>query len=196
MDDRAKMLGELRVVLEEVGSEHALVGGLAAGYHGRSRATIDVDLLVPGAKLNKLARALEARGYVIRFSLPDMIRVLPPGADPAQGESIADLVSKDANPVLCAAFTATEETEVLGHRVHVVSRGAFVALKFHAAVSPKRRIEDRYQDIVDIGRVVSRRFDAEDRAVALRIAAQMYPGAPAELEAIVEDLKNGRPVKL
>ncbi len=61
MDDRARTLADLVVILEEVGSEHALVGGLAVGFHGRA-ATIDVDLLVPLGKLAGLSRALGARG--------------------------------------------------------------------------------------------------------------------------------------
>jgi hypothetical protein len=46
------MLAELSAILVEVGSDHALIGGLAVGYHGRLRATIDVDMLVPRAKLD------------------------------------------------------------------------------------------------------------------------------------------------
>jgi hypothetical protein len=194
MDERARTLAELGVVFGEVGAEHALVGGLAAGHHGRTRATIDVDMLVPGAKLRPLASAFERRGYVVMESLPDMIRVYPPGADPAKAEAIADLVSKDAHPVLRAAFTSVEPADVLGHRVNLVRRGAFVALKFHAISSPRRRHGDRLQDVVDIERVVARHFDADDLALARRIIEHDHPGAPDELEKLIDDLRSGRPV--
>jgi hypothetical protein len=196
MDDRARTLAELKVILTAVGSDHALVGGLAAGHHGRERATIDVDLLVPGKRLAPLAQALESRGFVVRSFLPDMIRVYLPESDPDRDEAVADLVSKDTNPVLEAAFDAVEPAVVLGHAVMLVKRGAFVALKFHAAVSPTRRIEDRYQDIVDIGRVVARRFEPGDRELARSVASHMYPGAADELDQMIDDLRHGRSVKI
>jgi hypothetical protein len=195
LDERGKMLGELAGVLAEVGAEHALVGGLAVGYHGRVRATVDVDLLVPGRKLKSLARALEARGYHVKVS-DDMIRVFAAGANLESGEPIADLVSREANPVLAAAFAEVEPATVLGQLVNVVRRGALVALKFHAAISPNRRIEDRYQDVADIGRIIAKRFDDDDLDLARRIAGHMHPGATAELEKLIDDLRNGRPVTL
>ena len=131
------------------------------------RATVDVDLLVPGGKLKALGRELEARGYPVK-TFPDMLRVFSPGADLTSAEPIAGLVSRDANPVLKAAFSQSESATVLGQRVNVVRRGALVALKFHAAVSPDRRIEDRYQDIADIGRVVAKRFHPTTRTSRVR----------------------------
>jgi len=194
MDERAKMLRELADVLSVVGAEHALIGGLAVGYHGRMRATVDVDLLVPGRKLKALVHELAARGFPVK-AFPDMIRVYSVGADPETDEPIADLVSREANPVLQAAFPHTEAATVLEQGVAVIKRGALVALKFHAAVSPDRRIEDRYQDIADIGRVVAKRFAPEDAELARSIVDKMYPGAVAEFETLIDDLTHGRPVK-
>ena len=195
MDARARMLGELEEILREVGSDHALVGGIAVGYHGRLRATVDVDLLVPGAKLDELAAALARRGYAITRS-GAMVRVFPPGADTEEDEAIADLVAREANLVLEAAARAVEPATVLGHRVYVVKRGALVALKFHAAISTLRQLEDRYQDLADIGRIIKKRFAADDERLALEIAAQAYPGAEADLARLIDDLRHGRPVKI
>jgi hypothetical protein len=38
LDARAKTLAELSVILAEVGADHALIGGIAVGYHARLRA--------------------------------------------------------------------------------------------------------------------------------------------------------------
>jgi hypothetical protein len=81
LDERARTLAELSEILTEIGSDHALIGGIAVGYHGRLRATVDVDLLVPRGKLEPLAHALRARGYVITETR-DMVRVYPPAANP------------------------------------------------------------------------------------------------------------------
>jgi hypothetical protein len=85
---------------------------------------------------------------------------------------------------------------VLGHRVWIVQRGSLVALKFHDAISTQRPIEDRYQDLADIGRIVKKRFGPDDERVALEIAARAYPGAEAELAELLDDLRHVRPVKL
>jgi len=195
LDDRAQTLAELSEILTEVGSDHALIGGIAVGYHGRLRATVDVDMLVPRAKLDSLARAFQARGYVVTRTA-DMVRVYPSGSDPDAAESIADLVAREANPVLAEAARITEPASVLGHSVRIVPRGALVALKFHAAISVRRAIADRYQDVADIGRIVAKQFDVADEQLALRIAAHAYPGAEAELAALLDDLRHGRPVKI
>jgi len=81
LEERARTLAELSTILAEVGSDHAVIGGIAVGYHGRLRATVDVDMLVPRAKLEDLAHALRARGYVVAHT-QDMVRVYPPAADP------------------------------------------------------------------------------------------------------------------
>jgi len=195
LDERARTLAELSVIFAEIGADHALIGGIAVGYHGRLRATIDVDLLVPRDKLEPLARALRARGYVVTQTY-DMVRVYPGGADPEHADAIADLVAREANPVLAAAAAVAEPATVLGHRVRIVPRGALVALKFHAAISQRRAIEDRYQDVADIGRIIAKRFERSDEQLALQIAAHAYPGAELELAALIDDLRHGRPVKI
>jgi hypothetical protein len=195
LEERARTLAELSVILAEVGSDHVVIGGIAVGYHGRLRATVNVDLLVPRAKLEDLAHALRARDYVVAHT-QDMVRVYPPAADPDHAEAIADLVAREANPVLEAAARVAEQAKVLGHQVRIVPRGALFALKFHAAISQRRGIEDRYQDVADIGRIIKKRFEPGDEQLALQIAAHAYPGAEAELGKLIDDLRHGRPVKI
>ena len=71
-----------------------------------------------------------------------------------------------------------------------------IALKFHAAISLRRAIEERYQDVADIGRIIAKRFDPADEQLALEIAAHAYPGAEVELAALLDDLRHGRSVKI
>jgi len=194
MTSNRTVLSDLLAALSEVRADHAVMGGLAAGYHGRVRATVDVDLLVPKRSLKRLQAAMERRGYVVKV-FPDMVRVFLPGEEES-GESVANLVSREANPVLRAAFDTTEPALLLGLAVRVVRRGAFVALKFHAAVSRDRRLEDRYQDVSDVGRVLTKRFDEEDAELAAGIVAKAYPGAREDLAEFLDDLRHGRPVKL
>jgi len=85
---------------------------------------------------------------------------------------------------------------MLGLRVNVVRRGAFIALKFHAAVSPTRQLVDKMQDVVDIVRVLEREFGPEDERLAAGIADKMYPGAVAELKELIDDVRHGRRPKI
>lgn len=195
MDERAKMIGVLTEVFEEVGADHCLVGGIAVGYHAQPRATVDVDMLVPRRKAGRIARALEARGYLVTRH-PGMIRVYAAGATPGEDPAVADLIEREANPTLRAIAKATEPATVLGLPVRIVTRGGLVAAKFHAAVSPDRNVLDRQQDLVDMGRVVTKRFTAEDEELALSIAQTMYAEAPQELARVIEDHRAGRPVTL
>lgn len=191
MDDRTEDLQAMLEILRDVGAKYALIGGLAVGYHGHERATVDVDMLVPGRFLQRLTDAVSDRGYEVEVFLDNMIRVYPPDSD----KSIADFVSADANPVLRAAFKEVESAEVLGERVSIVTRAALVALKFHAAVSPEREIQDKYQDIADIGHILKAGFPRRDEDDAHRIAALSYPGAGDDFETFMDDLRHGRPVR-
>lgn len=195
LEARARTLAELAEIFAEVGADHALIGGIAVGYYARKRATEDVDLLVPRGRLDALAAAFTARGYVV-VQPRDRVRVYPAGADPAEDEALADLVAWEANPELAAAARAAEPATVLGHGVRIVPRGALVALKFHSAVSPRRAVEDRHQDVADIGRIIKKRWEPEDHALALQIASLPYPGAEGELAKLLDDLKHGRVVTI
>ncbi|HVR19812.1 MAG TPA: hypothetical protein VMS65_08950 [Polyangiaceae bacterium] len=194
LDERARTLRELTHVLAVVGAEHVLIGGLAVGYYGRPRATLDVDLLIPGKSLVDVREALEGKGYVVK-PFPGMIRTYRPD-DALASESIADIVAREANPVLREAARHSERATLLGISVNVIAKGALIALKFHAVQSPDRKLADRYQDIADIGHVIARGFDADDRRLAGTVAATIDGNAVARLEAMLDDLSHGRPVAL
>lgn len=191
MDRNRQTLGAILDALGEVGARHALIGGLVAGYYGKGRATVDVDMLVPRRFMKRLQAAIERRGYEVR-AFQDMMRMYVPG----EPESVGDLVVHEAHPVLRAAFAATTPGTMLGLPVSMVKRGAFVALKFHAAVSPTRQLMDKMQDVVDIGRVLEREFGPDDERLAVAIAEKMYPGAVADLEELVDDVRHGRRPKI
>jgi hypothetical protein len=199
MNDRADDLRVMLGILRDAKANYTLIGGLAVGYHGYQRATVDVDMLVAGRLLKQVAKAAQDHGYVVT-KFPDMIRIYPSGSkpwDPASNdEPFADVVSADANPVLRAAFKEAERAVVLGHHVNVVQRGALVALKFHAAISPDRMIEDKYQDVADVGHVIKAGFTRDDETDARRIASLSYSGAGDDFTEFLNDLRHGRSVRI
>lgn len=173
--------------LAEVGADHALFGGLLAGYYGKERATADVDLLVSCPDIQLLQAALERRGYEVR-RFPFLLKMYVPG----EPESAGDFVVQDSNIVLREAFAAKTPGEILGFPVNVVRRGVFVALKFQAAVTSIRRLRDRTNDLVDIRGVIEKEFGPDDELLATGLAAKMYRGGAADLKALIEDVRHGR----
>jgi hypothetical protein len=187
MEKNARTLAAMVDALAEVGAQHALIGGLVAGYYGRARMTTDVDMLVSSRFVIQIQAGLERRGYVVgRF--PYLLKMYVPGEPVSAG----DLVLQESNCVLRAAFLATTPGVILGIPVNVVRRGVFVALKFQAAVTPRRHSSDKVRDVLDIRGVLEKEFGPEDERLAVEIAGKMYPGAVADFEALIKDVRCGR----
>ena len=150
-------------------------------------------MLVHRRALKPIATAAKRQGFNVLATF-DMVRIYPRGGKIE--DSFADLVAEEANPVLRAAFKETEPAVVLGEHVNVVRRGALVALKFHAAISPTRSMKDKYQDAADIGHIIDKKYSPADARLARQVIAHAYPGAAKDLSEFVDDMKHGRSVKL
>lgn len=59
-------LKKLTTALNESNIPYALCGGLAMAVHGRARATIDIDLLIPPESLNEALSTARELGYTVR----------------------------------------------------------------------------------------------------------------------------------
>ena len=195
MDDRAEDLQAMLDILKDVRANYTLIGGIAVGFHGYQRATSDVDMLVSSRSLKKIANAAREDGFVVRM-FPDMIRIWPPNSSPDKDESIADFVSMEANPVLRAAFNEADTASVLGQRANIIRLGPLCALKFHSAMSQSRLIEDKLQDVADIGHIIKIDFTKRDEAAGKRIATLSYPGAGDEFAELLDDLRHGRRIRI
>ena len=191
MADNKEMLADLLACLATADSTHVVIGGLAAHHYGKPRATIDVDMLVPKRAGAKLHAELERQGYRVDGS-QDMLRVYRHGSE----EAAADLRWREADPTFRAASRHATATTVLGLRVNLVDRGAYVALKWHAAVSPRRGYIDKMQDAVDMMYAVRKAFTAADEKLAVKIAEKTYPGGGADLARMLDDIRHERHVKV
>jgi len=173
--------------LTHVDAPHALFGGLLAEYYGRRRETSDVDMLVPRSAFEPLKAIFKQRGYAVR-EFPFLLKIVPRG----QREPVGDLVVAESNAVIRTAFALRIPAEIFGMRVSIVPRGAFVALKFEAAVRSKRQWKDRVIDLHDIRNVLHRHFTQQDELLATALAQNMFPGAATQLESVLNDLRMGK----
>jgi hypothetical protein len=191
MAENEKTLADLLASLSAARADHVLIGGLAAGYWGKPRATVDVDMLIPKRAGPKVKAQLEARGYRVEEST-DMLRAYVRG----ETESAADLVWREANPALKEAAKHTMAVTILGHRVNLIGRAAFVALKYQAAVSDTRDYGDKQQDVTDIIRVLQKQFGPADEKLAVRIVEKKYHGAGKDLAEMLDDIRHKRPLRV
>ena len=80
---------ELLAEFARSGVEAILVGGYAVAYHGRPRATKDIDLVLPGGSAN-LARAADA---LARFGAPAVV------VEAVRGQALTDVVFMGQPPL-------------------------------------------------------------------------------------------------
>jgi hypothetical protein len=130
------LIDELRALtsaLDRRGVPFAVCGGLAVAVHVRARATVDVDLLVPGDALEDAQAVARSLGYRIEAGpmrvangAGEIFHLTRP--DPETG----DLLSLDllrVTPALESVWTSRERVEWEHGTLPVVSRAGLAAMK-------------------------------------------------------------------
>lgn len=141
---------DFKDLLEEfalAGVELLVVGGYAVAFHGRPRATKDIDILLPGGSEN-LARAARA---LVAFGAPSNVcqavatmrdeDVVYLGVAPLRIDLLRRIDGVDANE----AFARGVDAEVAGARFRVIALDDLIVNKRAAA---------RPQDLVDVDALV------------------------------------------
>jgi hypothetical protein len=142
------LVDEFRALVEALAAgrvDFAVCGGLAVAIHAHPRATLDVDLLVPRADLDRareiagqLGYRIDAGALVIRKDVIEIHRLSKP--DPDTG----DLLSLDllvVTPGLAAVWEGRERVAWAHGALPVVSREGLVTMK---------RLRGSGQDLDDI----------------------------------------------
>jgi len=119
--------------LSELGVPHALIGGLAVGFHGHPRATKDVDYLVGNEAFKSLQPIL-----IYRDELKDIVRL-----------GVVDLVSIPTEfPGLIEYLSIPKENEI-----PVLPVEALILMKLSAG---------RPQDIADVSSLLDKGADVDN----------------------------------
>ncbi len=180
-----KRIARVVSTFQEVGSRWALVGAHAIGTFAEPRATADFDFVVEGAKLRAILKALEEEfGDLDAVDLGPAIRLRALDVDLIRSTTHS-LFGEALAQVRSVADWKVPVPEVL------------IVLKFLAAVSPWRERTKRMQDIVDLTTLVTVLGTEElDAALLNRLAAQVYPGAHEELDALLGRIERGEPITI
>ncbi len=139
------LLPDFKELLEELARdavEFLLVGGYAVAFHGRPRATKDIDILLDGS-IENLERAGRA---LARFGAPtqivEAIRSMQPsdivfmGQPPLRVDFLRSIDGVDPEDLFAEAVVA----EIAGTRIKVISLGHLIENK---------RAAGRPQDLID-----------------------------------------------
>ncbi len=172
-------------ILQEVGTRWALVGAHAIGTLTQPRATVDFDFIVEESKLRAITKALESEfGELDPVDLGPAIRLRALDVD------------------LIRSSTHSLFREALDHIHHIgewriPQPEVLLVLKFLAAVNPWRDPSKRMYDVADLRTLYLAVGREElDEALVMRLAAQVYPGAETELEALLGRIDRGEPVTI
>ncbi len=133
MIDLYEELNELIRALNDARASYALCGGLAMAVHGRVRATIDIDLLIPADESERAQAICGSRGFTIRAHPMTMAG----GQVPIERfskieESAGDVLSVDLLIVTDATrrvWETRQQVQWEGTALSVVSREGLIQLK-------------------------------------------------------------------
>lgn len=141
------LYGELRELIEALNrarADFALCGGLAIAVHGKVRATIDIDFLVPPEHLDRVIAVCRERGFTIEalpmvFARGDIsIRRFTKVSESNETLSVDLLIGSEA---LQRVWATRQRISWEGSEFAVVSKEGLIEMK---------RLRGSGQDLEDI----------------------------------------------
>ena len=120
----------------EEGLDAVLVGGNAVNLHGYSRATFDVDLLVPEEQAERWLAFFSRHGYGVFHRTTNFIRARL--VDDPAGALPVDLMLADAETFLKIQQASSPAEVGHGLTLPIPSALHLIAMKLHALRSPHR----------------------------------------------------------
>lgn len=141
--DKLAALSAAVRALDQLGADHALIGGVAVGIHsGVPRATLDVDLAVwSSADREAVAVALVQAGFTAVGSHPHSLNFRHGSGEPVQ-------LAFDA--AFDAMIARAEPIDLGSGTVRLVRRDDLIEMKRRAAADPARRRSKALRDQADV----------------------------------------------
>lgn len=141
-------------LLEQVGADYCVIGGLAVNAYAEPVVSLDLDLVVVTDMVQALCEAAEAKGVrVVVFE--HSINLTIPGSD------LRIQIQTDARYQEFIRRAAPRE--VLGYTMAVAALGDVLRGKAWAYCDPRRRKSKRQKDLADIFRMVETHDELKDQ---------------------------------
>jgi len=171
-DPVRKYLSAAQDLLQAIGGDAALAGGLAVSAHGYARSTHDIDI-VTSVPLAEVVRRLKARRIDARLRKGDRLE----GDIPCVTGFVGD-VPFDVLPNLVPI--GSTEIEIAGHRLRMVDADTLIRLKLKAG---------SVKDLYDVAILSHLESEFADRARAL---AMSDPKVARRLADLLDDPRTRR----
>ena len=144
-------LERLARALDEMGIAYAIVGALALNEWGYRRVTVDIDVLLNAAGLQRIKVELLGRGYVEKFPGSRGLRDTQAGVD--IDVLLAGEYPGDGRPKP-VAFPDPATAAVRGRRVALLPLAKLIEMKLASGLSAPHRLKD-LADVLELIRVLS-----------------------------------------
>jgi len=144
-------LERLARALDELGIPYAIVGALALNEWGYRRVTVDIDVLLNAAGLQRIKVELLGRGYVEKFPGSRGLRDTQAGVD--IDVLLAGEYPGDGRPKP-VAFPDPATAAVRGRRVALLPLAKLIEMKLASGLSAPHRLKD-LADVLELIRVLS-----------------------------------------
>jgi hypothetical protein len=139
--------GEVIAVLEEAGTQYAVIGGLAVNAYVEPLFTADADIVIALNEIDHFTEALLGRGYTVeRYAFSLNFR--------KAGSDLILQISTD--PVYQGFLDRTVKKSVLDVQANVASLRDLVEGKIRAWSDSERRLSKRAKDQTDLFRIAER----------------------------------------
>ncbi|MCL4720968.1 MAG: hypothetical protein KJ041_03245 [Gammaproteobacteria bacterium] len=162
-------------MLNEAGSDFALIGGLALASYRVIRATQDVNLLVDGNRADAVDAALAGLGYRCIHRSPD-------AGNYQRGDERVDVLYA-TRPIATRLLASAPSRETGFGHLRVISLEGLIGFKLQALVNDP----DRRQDLEDIRALLKANRDNTDLA-EVREYFRLF-----DRETLLEDLLHELP---
>ena len=142
--DRSQFLDRVIGLMESSGSRSCVIGGQAVNAYVEPVVSLDLDLAVVAADLDRTEQLLGEHFTAQRF--PHSVNVSAPGSDLR--------VQLQTDPRYASFPERAEVREVLGLILPVARLEDVVQGKVWAALDPTRRASKRQKDLADLSRLL------------------------------------------
>ena len=164
-------LERLARTLDELGVPYAIVGAMALNEWGYRRVTVDIDVLLNAAGLDRVKGALIGRGYVEKFPGSRGFRDTQAGVD--IDVLLAGEYPGDGRPKP-VAFPDPATSAVHGRRVALLPLEKLIELKLASGMSAAHRLKD-LADVLELIRAL---------CLPRELAARLDPSVRAKFDEL------------
>jgi len=175
--------------LDEAGIDWVLVGAAAMNHYlPRPRATLDVDVVVRQKDIPKAKLVLNEVCTDVRETEVHFHGVLSP--DPSRLET--DVIKSQSHELFGIALDRKTRIEA----VSIVPVEVLLALKYLAAVSVWRAVEDKRMDVADFTRTFKANRSRIDRTLLIELASRAHATGKVDFPVFLDAVENDKPITI